>query len=469
MNARHEQQLQSFLGALPLTAAEKLARAVELDRLAGGSVLPHESILQGLRPALQRADRRPPRTPNPLRLVCQPFEDLLCPHRAGAKRVGRIARSSIMPIWTWVTEELDPENIARLTRPVAQAILKNDMAAAQTHAAELRLGVAGAMASAFEEIAQDKAKRKALAARLGGDDVLEDAREICLVMEAAPEIISMQGVIPRPLPDLMDDHVAEIKRVFRLFEEHAPETALYVVLVAMGRLAKPWQILRVLRAISKSETDTVVSATDLGVVGELLLDDLETLAQFFVALDVRRCDPEDVIYQLRQFAQLSTGMTIELGIRRKGEWGKRVLHARNQVASAMEAVLERAIKEIHEALPFRRIGGYRAKGSQSPDISRAPDPSTTDRARKYGTLIRASRKLSAEAAFTSAYARTVETLGETLEVYGPAIVETVRAAEESAKATAQAYLDLAVELTGCVIGDEEADILRRRGAVAARG
>jgi hypothetical protein len=42
--------LQSFLGSLPADIARRLARAVELDRLAEGTALPHEAILSGLRP-----------------------------------------------------------------------------------------------------------------------------------------------------------------------------------------------------------------------------------------------------------------------------------------------------------------------------------------------------------------------------------------------------------------------------------
>ena len=67
--------LKAFLGSLPGQVAARLAMAVEVDRLMDGHVLPHEDILDGLRPVLRREhyDARP------RRCGCSavPFQDLL--------------------------------------------------------------------------------------------------------------------------------------------------------------------------------------------------------------------------------------------------------------------------------------------------------------------------------------------------------------------------------------------------------
>ena len=77
--------LKAFLGGLPGAAAGRLAMAVEMDRLMDGHVLPHDAILEGLRPVLRREHYD--RTPTPLRLFCRPFQDLLtCVPRIAGKR-----------------------------------------------------------------------------------------------------------------------------------------------------------------------------------------------------------------------------------------------------------------------------------------------------------------------------------------------------------------------------------------------
>ena len=64
--------LTMFLGSLPERMAVLLARAVELDRLNESDSLPHQAILDALRPALRKSAAQ--RTPAPLRLFCLPFE-----------------------------------------------------------------------------------------------------------------------------------------------------------------------------------------------------------------------------------------------------------------------------------------------------------------------------------------------------------------------------------------------------------
>jgi hypothetical protein len=71
MSVEKSTMLQSLLGGLPPKAAMRLARAIEVDRLAGGTILPHDMILNALRPTL-RSPVRVERTPTPLRVFCLP-------------------------------------------------------------------------------------------------------------------------------------------------------------------------------------------------------------------------------------------------------------------------------------------------------------------------------------------------------------------------------------------------------------
>src|SRR5215471_6859484 len=95
-------RLQSLLGGLPVQAAVRLARAVEVDRLAGGVVLPHETILSALRPVL-RAPAHVERTLTPLRLFCRPFEDIVLTQTVREKQKGRITRANISVVWKWLS------------------------------------------------------------------------------------------------------------------------------------------------------------------------------------------------------------------------------------------------------------------------------------------------------------------------------------------------------------------------------
>src|SRR5882672_2915069 len=121
LTANKQLLLTGFLGQLPENIARSLARAVEVDRLVGGTALPHEQILSALRPQLRHAARRQ-RTATPQRHFCRPFEDLLVNSRK-LKQKGRIARSSILPVWRWLQTDLMVDRHKTLTDAIRDAIL----------------------------------------------------------------------------------------------------------------------------------------------------------------------------------------------------------------------------------------------------------------------------------------------------------------------------------------------------------
>ncbi len=56
--------LKGFLSQLPQSAASRLAQAVEADKRAGGNGLPHDVILNALRPRLVNIDEEPIKSPS---------------------------------------------------------------------------------------------------------------------------------------------------------------------------------------------------------------------------------------------------------------------------------------------------------------------------------------------------------------------------------------------------------------------
>src|SRR5271169_1385304 len=175
------QMLRDFLGSLPQSLAARLAKAVEVDRLSGGAALPHDLILDGLRPVL-RLMTTSERTPTPLRLFTQPFEDLLSSEPRKLKQKGAIARDSILPVWNWLSQKLAPDELSRYAIAVKTAVLGYHADEAQARATEFWTAASVALRAALDS----EAKCKAARAILGGDLVVADALEIALLLAAGP-------------------------------------------------------------------------------------------------------------------------------------------------------------------------------------------------------------------------------------------------------------------------------------------
>jgi len=183
--------LRSFLEALPPKASARLAKAVELDRLAGGRGLPHGLILETLRP---RSDR----SSTPLRLFCLPFEDLLVEEPAKEKQKGRIARSNAVAIWRWLSDALLCDAVERYTVDIERLVLQGRDAESLARAAEFWTLAAAAIDNA---VVKD---RDAVRAALPDDAALADAEEIALLLSVGMAIGDIQKLLPRPFPQLND-------------------------------------------------------------------------------------------------------------------------------------------------------------------------------------------------------------------------------------------------------------------------
>lgn len=451
-------QLTNLLGQMPEDVAARLARAIEIDRLIGNTGLPHDEILSALRPQLKNTDVAV-RTPSPQRFFCKPFEDLLVTDTSGKKRKGRIARAAIQPVWNWLSTELIPDVHAGLITRIRFAILNGNDEEMQAKCAELWAACAAALKAALWN---DKAKAQ-LVKKLG-EAIVDDAVEMSIVLSASQSMLALQEILPKPLASLTEDHVLQLRGVYDHLVQTDPDAAPYVALVTMRRLAKPYEALRLAAVVSKKTTDTVISATDLGAVGELLFDDMEAHAAKITAVRAPDFDVHVLLEELAAFAELSSGIVRELGIRRDGAWGQRLSKTRTAVAGAIESLLGKAQKEIMAVLPPRKTGGF-ATGPHPLDLTHAPNGERVVRAMRYACLMAHAKPFAVAASFNAKLNDVLESTATELRSVADEVLQAMRAAER--ETFAEQYFEIVAELCGQVLGAEDAELLRRRGRVAA--
>ncbi len=460
MKQARTEALQSFLATLPEPLALRLAKAVELDRLAEGADLPHDLILQGLRPVLRRA-LRTDRTPIPQRLFCAPFEDVLISGDRKEKLKGRIARSTIGPVWNWLSKILLPEQATAYAARVRQAVLAYRPYEAEACAAEFCATAAQAMSQALA----DENQRKTLRLAFGGELALADADEIALLLGSVKEIAELKALMPKPFPAMTEDVVWGLRAIYDRLVVSSADAAPYVAVLAMGKLARPWEALRLPLMIARQTHDTLISSTDMGLVGELLLNDLDMHASHMRAIKQPEFDPDDLIVHLTKFALLSNGVVKEVEMRRDGRWGRVLMSERTAVSEIMENMMKRAPREVLAALPTLKAGSY-AGGPRVPDISRSPDREKSARALRYARLVNRCKPIAAAAAFGAALSQANDEIATALQRYCEDLVRELRAATGEKLANAEAYFALGIELTSMLFSAEEGELLRRRGRAA---
>ncbi len=436
-----------FLGSLPGHVAARLARAVELDRLMDGT-LPHEDILTGLRPVLRRDPHD--RTPTPLRLFCVPFQDLLTSSPRKTKQKAAIVRSTVMPLWTWLSQTLLPEETAAYVTEAKALILAQKNSEALVRAGQYWMLAAQTLRDA---LADTKAARTVL----GDDMAVADAQEIILLLASSQAVLNIQALMPAPVP-MNEQLLWELRAIYDALVTEQPDAAPYVAVIAMNRLSRPWEGLRLPLMIARQTSDTLIAQTDMGLVGEILFGRLDAMQA-----DIRNTrhplfDADVLLEQVSHFGELSAAVVKVIEVRRDGEWGQRLLKDRAQVGAVMEGFMDRAPREVAAALPIQHNTG------KSADFSRAADAEKRDLALRYVRLVVGCRNFAEKASFAAKQKEIYEELCSHLRRYNEDVVREMRG--DANRAVVEAQFQLATEITALLFSEEEAELMRRRGKAA---
>ena len=424
--------------------------AVEVDQLMDNHNLPHSDILEGLRPILRRENYE--RTPTPLRLFCRPFQDLLTALPRRSKQKGSIARGTLVPAWNWLSQTLLPAQTAAYSAECKALVLNHKPDAAFVRAAQYW----PLAAEALRKATATEAGRQTAQKILGDAFAVDDIADIVLLLSAGEAIERLVNLLPRPVMTFTEQLVWQVREIYDQLAREQPDVAPYVAVVVMNRLNKPWEALRLPLLITRHTDETLISKTDMGLVGEILFSRMEALKLSIQATRHPLFDAVRLMEEAKSFADLSSHIVKEIEIKREGEWGKRLLAERVMIGKVMETFMERAPKEVAAALPMSK-----GKGG---DFSRHPGAEKHEMAKRYTRLVAGCRSFAAAGSFAAKQKEADDELGTLLKRYNEDVLKALKANPQDAVANAQ-FLFCA-ELTGVLFSEEEAELLRRRGRSA---
>src|SRR5665213_437791 len=154
------------------------------DGLAGVSpVLGASLVLQELRRVVREQREGAPRIGNAARLFFKPLEPFLVDDRGDHKHPGRIARSSLDTLWTWIRRDLLPDEAKIVTDEVINAMLVGDEPKANRIARGFQDRVGVAIAAALEPGSSDESVRRRMLALVGTKRPSEDVATLKSVLK----------------------------------------------------------------------------------------------------------------------------------------------------------------------------------------------------------------------------------------------------------------------------------------------
>ena len=143
------ERLRQYLAALSAEARTLLVGELERAVLRGDEGSGAELVLAQLRAIVRDQREGAPRVSHAARLFFRPLEPFLISDR-DREHPGRITRSSLASLWTWVRRDLLCEDSKVLIDEVSAALLAGDNAKAEEKVRLFQDRVVEAVAGAFE-------------------------------------------------------------------------------------------------------------------------------------------------------------------------------------------------------------------------------------------------------------------------------------------------------------------------------
>src|SRR5262249_14904190 len=129
-------------------------------------------------------------------------------------------------------------------------------AAYERLARSFRKCVVAEIESALAAAKIDERARRRLAGQVGTQNALDDARALLTILSAADILAEVESRLPAQLRNLADAQLDNVKSLLDQAVGSRPDVLPYALVLTMGRLAVPWQLIRL--AIKAAETDDAI-------------------------------------------------------------------------------------------------------------------------------------------------------------------------------------------------------------------
>ncbi len=439
---------------------EKLVETIESDRLRGGNDLPHATLLTAVRPAL-RGEKDMPRVLSPQRMFCSVFEDLL-PEPGQPETSDQISRASIEPMWRYLSQQYEDQKLASRTDEIAELIMAENLVEAWQKTCVFQEEAGHKLKQEIEKASRDDATYSNLCDDLGGENVLNDLREMAMCLEIASTIHGLQDRFERPIGGFDGSGLMVIGEEYKKVAADRSGHSRYLLYVLMGRMARPWEIMMLISSLVDADGNYLITQLDRSLMGELILTELDLVSGYFENINPVSLNKDDFLKHLNYFVQLTGGLRHASILDRSNNWSYRLRLTSERVARELESLTEKMPAKIMAALPMKDPGGYGLRVPRVPEVSTPPKAPVADVSIRMMRLFSELRLYADQTGFSTAYHQAMNQIDNEFERYKSSILEHLPLSEGDERENSIAFANLVADIASEMNRLDEADQIRQR-------
>ena len=453
------ERLRQYLRQLSPGARALLIAELERTLLRGDEVPGGDLVLQEVRQAVRESGASAPRIGNPARLFFYRVEPFLVDDTSALKHQGRIARAALEPIWAWIGRDLLPAEAKTYAEDISGALLVGgNSATCDRLTCDFQDRVAERIQHVLAATASDEKMRRRLAGQIGTNTVIDDVRDLSAILQAREALALIGDRLPGHVRNLADAQLDAVKAALDYPAAQWASILPYALVLAMSRLAAPWQLIRLAVKAAQSDDAARIAATPYATAVTIVLAEIERMVGE-LKTDLKRGGGVPMTSLLKGIHDSARGVRTELDLPVDSPWGRQLAAIRADISTVLKAEIESAPGRVRRLL--------RPRPAREIVAGTALDPSDVADTEALIQLLGACRNYASELAVSEMTTRVHGELQQYLDTGTKTLLEGLRSAGAADRPFRQSQVDAAVRFCGIVFGQEYASLLTKAAEVAA--
>jgi hypothetical protein len=459
-------RLRDYLRTLRPEARAMLLAEFERGMLRGEEAAGSELVLQELRRTIRAGGQSVTRIGDAGRLFFAPLEPFLIDEAADHKRVGRIARVSIEPIWNWIGRDLMPAEAKALSEDVNRALLADDPVKAEQLTRALHERAIQRIRETVSAVAGNEKARRRLAVQVGTPRALEDIGTLLGILASRDVLADLARRLPNHMRAFEREHIdlvkalldgATVQKMLGTATASKADVFLYGFILVMGRLAAPWQLIRIATRAAESDDTVRIAETPCAVAVTIVLGEVECMvSELRAELTAHR----PVTSLLKAIHDAARGLRTEIDLSVESPWSRQLTAIRTEVSNVLKTEIESTPGRVRRLLRPRPAKDI-APGSllDSIDVSEVE---------VLVEFVGACRNYANELAVNEVTMRSYSELQHCLETGTKVLLDTLRHAGDADRPFRQSQVDAAIRFCRTVFGVDYAGLLAKAAEIAVQ-
>jgi len=330
----------------------------ELERLETCGVdVPGSADIQAKLRTEFRKDGSTLNRASPSRHFFAPLEALLVDGAPEHPNSGRIARSSVAPIWEWISRDLLPTMARDYNTQMKDLIAADKQREAQQAASIFQTKVAKSLEGVLASPEGAAQVRTKLAAYTASPAAYGDVAKIMGALRAREALAKFDDALPAKIAKFDDPQVAKITALLDTFrKKNAPAVPFALALLAR-RLKTPWQLIRLATKAARTKKAADVAATPYGISVSMVLDQLEDkrLALRMALKHNRIVNAREILVEIYD---AEYALQVRIDEFEESEWGARLRAIMDAIATLVEAEVSRFPPDVGHVLDSRSLRSH---------------------------------------------------------------------------------------------------------------